>query len=56
MLNDFEDINTILAQLADEGVVEPIVEPCDFCDAHPLDWAEVAGIVDEVADLIYPEI
>lgn len=55
MMNDFEDVNGILAALADEGIIEPIAEPCDFSDAHPLDWAEVVGIVDEVADLIYPE-
>lgn len=51
----FEDINMILAALADEGTIEPLAEPCDFSDAHPLDWAEVVGIVDEVADMIYPE-
>ena len=25
----FEDINTILAQLADEGMIEPMIEPID---------------------------
>lgn len=54
MLNDFEDVNGILAALADEGILEPMVEPCDESDVHPLDWAESVGLFDEVADLLYP--
>ena len=52
---DFEHINTILAQLADEGTIEPMAEPCDCADAHPLDWADSVGLFDEVASLLYPE-
>jgi hypothetical protein len=52
---DFEDINTILNQLADEGIVEPMIEPIDSNDCHPMDWAEVTGLADELADEIYPE-
>lgn len=46
-------INAILNQLADEGMVEPMVEPID--DPNNLtdfwDWADVVGIVDEFAPL-----
>ena len=53
MLNDFETVNDILAQLADEGTIEPMVEPID--DPTNLtdfwDWVEVVGIVDEFAPL-----
>jgi hypothetical protein len=51
MLNDFEDVNRILNEMANVGMVEPIDEP--YC--HPLDWAEVVGVVDEVLGEIYPE-
>ena len=50
MLNDFEDINRILSEMANRGMVEPIDEP--YC--HPLDWAEVSGLLDEVLDKTYP--
>lgn len=53
MLNDFEEVNAILNQLADDGIVEHMVEPCDDSNAHPLDWAEVAGISDEIFDDMY---
>lgn len=53
MLNDFEIVNTILAELAEQNIVEPVAEPCDCADAHPLDWAEVAGIADEIFDEMY---
>jgi len=48
-------INDILNQLADEGMIEPTVEPIDESDCHPMDWAEVTGLVDELVDEIYPE-
>lgn len=47
MLNDFEDINRILAEMSDEGMIEPI----DENDCHPLDFADVTGLFDEM----YPE-
>ena len=50
-LNDFEEVNAILSAMTDEGMVEPIDEQ----DCHPLDWAEVVGILDEVFDDVYPE-
>lgn len=57
-MNIFEDtdaINAILNQLAEEGMVEPMVEPIDESDCHPMDWAEVVGLADELADDIYPD-
>jgi hypothetical protein len=51
MLNDFEDVNRILDELAEAGIVEPMVEPIDEADCHPLDFADVTGLFDEM----YPE-
>jgi hypothetical protein len=49
MLN-LDEINSILNQMADEGTVEPMVEPIDdpsvMTDFY--DWADVVGILDEV--------
>lgn len=56
LLHDSDAINAILNQLADEGTIEPMVEPID--DPTNLtdfwDWAEVVGIVDEFAPLDDP--
>jgi hypothetical protein len=54
MLHDFDEINDILNAMADEGTLEPLAEPIDCDDAHPMDWAEVTGLVDEVFDEMYP--
>lgn len=51
---DFEDVNRILNEMADYGILEPMVEPIDEDDCHPLDWAEVTGLTDEVFDELYP--
>lgn len=55
MMYDFEDVNAILADLADKNIVEPMAEPIDESDCHPMDWAEVVGIADDMFDEIYPE-
>jgi hypothetical protein len=49
ILEDTDKINALLAQLADEGMVEPMVEPIDDPNAEInfWDWADVVGIVDE---------
>lgn len=49
MLNDFEDVNRILAELAEREIVEPLIEPIDDPNAEVnfWDWADVVGIVDE---------
>ncbi len=56
LLDDTDTINALLSQLADDGTVEPMVEPID--DPSNLtdfwDWAEVVGIVDEFAPLHDP--
>lgn len=49
MLNDFDSVNRILAELAEEGTLEPMAEPIDDgnIEINFWDWAEVVGIVDE---------
>jgi len=48
---DFEDINAILAGMADEGILEPMVEPIDDpgLEVNFWDWAEIVGCVDDFA-------
>ena len=50
MLNSFDDVNRILAELADQGTIEPMVEPIDDpnLEINYWDWAEVIGIVDDL--------
>jgi len=49
ILENTDKINALLAQLADENMVEPMVEPIDDPNAEVnfWDWADVVGIVDE---------
>ncbi len=47
----YDDVNALLQTLEDEKTVEPIDDPT----CHPMDWAEVIGIADEVFDEIYPD-
>jgi hypothetical protein len=54
-LMDTDTVNSLLSQLAYEGILEPMVEPIDESDCHPMDWAEVTGLADELVDEIYPE-
>jgi hypothetical protein len=56
MLNNFDDVNAILADLAEQGILEPMVEPIDEPNCHPMDWAEVTGLADVLLEEIYPEI
>lgn len=51
MLNDFDNVNAILAELADREILEPMVEPIDEPTCHPMDYADVTGLWDEM----YPE-
>jgi hypothetical protein len=55
MLHDFEEINAILNDMAEREIVEPMAEPIDCADCHPMDWAEVTGLVDDLADSLYAE-
>jgi hypothetical protein len=47
---DFEDINRILDEMAEEGILEPMVEPIDDPSVQTdfYDWADVIGIADEI--------
>jgi len=49
MMNDFEDVNGILQEMAEQGMVEPMVEPIDDpnVEVNFWDWADVVGIVEE---------
>jgi len=44
-MNDFEEINDLLKEMADQGMVEPIDDPSINVDFW--DWADVVGVVDE---------
>ncbi len=46
-MNSLDEINAILNALANDGTIEPI----DENDCHPLDYADVTGLFDEM----YPE-
>lgn len=51
MAYDFDDVNRVLAEMAELNMVEPMVEPIDEVDCHPMDYADVTGLFDEM----YPE-
>jgi hypothetical protein len=45
MLNDFDDVNRILAEMADDGMIEPIDDP--NVEINFWDWADVVGCVED---------
>lgn len=47
MLNDFEAVNRMLAEMVDDGMIEPIDDP--NAEINFWDWADVVGVVDEFA-------
>jgi hypothetical protein len=53
LLEDTDTINALLDQLAQDGTVEPMIEPIDDPNAETdfWDWADVVGIVDEFAPI-----
>jgi hypothetical protein len=55
ILEDTDLINAILADLAEQSILEPMAEPIDDPNCHPLDWAEVVGITNEIFDELYPD-
>lgn len=55
MIADLDTVNRVLDELAADGIIEPLAEPCDCDGVHPLDWAEAVGLFEEVAEYIYPE-
>ena len=44
-MKNFDEINALLNQMVDEGMVEPIDDPSLKVDLW--DWADVVGVVDE---------
>jgi len=46
MINSFDDVNRILAELVDQDTIEPIDDP--NLEINYWDWAEVIGIVDDL--------
>ncbi|MFM9151740.1 MAG: hypothetical protein ACKOPU_05670 [Candidatus Planktophila sp.] len=51
----YDFANDLLNDLYNLGIVsDPMVEPIDEPDCHPLDAAFVMGIEDEVFDEMYP--
>jgi hypothetical protein len=53
---DIDYANAMLAELAEQGILEPMVEPIDEPNCHPMDWAEVTGLAEILVEDIYPEI
>jgi hypothetical protein len=49
MFHDFDQVNAVLNAMADEGMIEPMVEPIDDpnVEVNFWDWADVVGIVEE---------
>lgn len=50
MLNDFDSVNSVLNDLAEQGILEPMIEPIDDpnLEVDYWDWADVIGIVDDL--------
>ena len=50
MLHDLDEANSQLSYLAEQGIIEPMVEPIDdpSLEVNYWDWAEVLGIVDNM--------
>jgi len=46
---NFDEVNYILNQMADENILEPMVEPIDdpSVEVNFWDWADVVGAVDD---------
>jgi hypothetical protein len=51
IMYSFEEINSILDQMAQQGTIEPMVEPIDdpSVEVNFWDWADVVGAVDDFA-------
>lgn len=50
-MNDFDDVDRLLAEEAERQRERHMVEPIDEPDCSPFDYAEVTGLWDEM----YPE-
>jgi hypothetical protein len=53
MFNDFDDANDVLNTLAEQGIIERMVEPIDdpSLQTNYWDWAETIGIVDDLVPM-----
>ena len=51
MLNDIDNGNRILAEMVDDGMIEPIDDP--NVEVNFWDWANVVGVVDEFVEEWY---
>ena len=51
MLNDIDNGNRILAEMVDDGMIEPIDDP--NVEVNFWDWANVVGVVDEYVEPWY---
>lgn len=45
-MRNFDDVNRILSEMVDTGMVEPIDDPSIQTDFY--DWADVVGVSDEI--------
>lgn len=47
---DFDEINDILNEMAEDGILEPMIEPIDDPNIQTdfYDWADVVGVLDEI--------
>ena len=50
MFNYFDDPNAVLNDLAEQGIIERMVEPIDdpSLEVNYWDWAETVGVVDDL--------
>lgn len=50
MFHGFDEINSVLRSLAEQGIIEPMVEPIDdpSMEINYWDWADVVGVVDDM--------
>lgn len=49
MIRDFDEINKVLDEMAQDGTLEPMIEPIDDPSVQVdfWDWVDVLGIADE---------
>jgi hypothetical protein len=50
MFDAFDDVNDVLNTLAEQGIIERMVEPIDdpSLEVNYWDWAETVGVVDDL--------
>jgi hypothetical protein len=55
MFDAFDDVNDVLNTLAEQGIIERMVEPIDdpSLEVNYWDWAETVGVVDDLIPMEY---